>query len=160
MSNEQRYVADKTTQSRCLESKQTSACGVFGLRSTPQIRNSLSTIDLLSFCGFVCISLAFTVFAWGTGYKLSLYRAGHHNPPAKLCTRGSDSAESAFEHAAASNSAVHAPLGTATLLSVPGGTEDYTFARLSDEAASDLSPLSRAPILHLRPPPDEERSVD
>jgi hypothetical protein len=52
-----------------------------------------------------------------------------------------------------------APLGIAVLFSLPQETEDYRFDRQSDEAVSDLSPLSRAPILYLRPPPDERRTL-
>jgi hypothetical protein len=115
---------------------------------------------LLSIDGVLCICLAFTVFAWGTGYKLSLYTAEHQSSPAKLCTRGSDPAENALEHVAGGNAIAHAPLSLAVLFSLPLGTEDYSFDRLSDDEVSDLSPLSRAPILYLRPPPDEGRTVD
>jgi hypothetical protein len=44
--------------------------------------------------------------------------------------------------------------------SLPQGTEHHPLNWLSDETVSDLSPLSRAPILYLRPPPDEGRSLD
>ena len=115
---------------------------------------------LLSIYGVLCISLAFTVFAWGTGYKLSLYNPGRESSPAKLCTRGSDPAKNALDHAAGGNAVAHAPFRIEVLFSLPQGTEDYSFDRLSDEAVSDLSPLSQAPILYLRPPPDERRSLD
>jgi hypothetical protein len=39
-------------------------------------------------------------------------------------------------------------------------TENYPVDRLRDEAIIDRSPLSRAPILYLRPPPDEGRALD
>ena len=100
------------------------------------------------------------VFAWGTSYKLSLYKAGHESSPAKVCTRGSDAAKSALDQAAAAHTLDHTPFHIAALFSLPQGTEDYSFDRLRDEAVSDLSPLSRAPILYLRPPPDERLSLD
>jgi len=100
------------------------------------------------------------IFAWGTGYKLSLYTTDHQSSPAKLCTRGSDSAKNALDHAAAGNALAQAPLSIAILFSLPQETEDYSFDRLSVEAVSDLSPLRQAPILYLRPPPDEGRTLD
>jgi len=115
---------------------------------------------LLSFYGVLCLYLAFMVFAWGTSYKLSLYKAGHESSPAKVCTRGSDAAKNALDHAADDHTLAPAPLSMAVLFSLPQGTEDYSLDRLSDERVSDLSPLGRAPILYLRPPPDEGRSLD
>ena len=115
---------------------------------------------LLSMYGFLCISLAFTVFAWGTGYKLSLYSTDHQSSPAKLSTRGSDPAKNALDHAAGGNAVAQSPVNIAALFSLPQEAEDYPFDRLSDEEVSDLSPLSRAPILYLRPPPDEGPSLD
>jgi hypothetical protein len=114
----------------------------------------------LSFLGVFCISLAFMVFVWGTGYKLSLYKAEHQSSPAKLCTRGSDAEKSALDHAAGDSAVPDAALSMAVLFSLLQGTEDYSLNRLRDEAVIDLSPLSRAPILCLRPPPDEGRSLD
>jgi hypothetical protein len=93
------------------------------------------------------------VFAWGTNYKLSLYKAGHQDSPAKVCTRGSDPSKNALDHAEGGNALAQASPSIAVLFSLPQGTEDYPFDRLSDEAVSDLSPLSGAPILFLRPPP-------
>jgi hypothetical protein len=123
----------------------------------PQISKSKG---LLSFYGALCIYLALMVFAWGTSYKLSLYNPGHESSPAKVCTRGSDAAKNALDHAADSHTLSQPPLNVAVLFSLPQGTKDYSLDRLSDEAVSDLSPLSRAPILYLRPPPDEGRSID
>jgi|HubBroStandDraft_1064217.scaffolds.fasta_scaffold398837_1 hypothetical protein len=104
--------------------------------------------------------MAIMVFAWGTSYKLSLYKAEHQNFPAKVWTRGSDAAKNALDHAAESHALAQAPLSLAILLSLPLGTEDYSLDRLSYEAVIDRSPLSRAPILYLRPPPDEGLSLD
>lgn len=91
------------------------------------------------------------VFAWGTNYKPSLYKAGHQEFPAKVCTRGSDAAKNALDHAAGGGAGAHAPLIIAVLFSPLQGTGDDPVNRLRDEAVSDLSPLSRAPILYLRP---------
>jgi hypothetical protein len=38
--------------------------------------------------------LSLMIFAWGTSYKLSLYKPDHGVAPAKVCTRGSDAAKS------------------------------------------------------------------
>jgi hypothetical protein len=105
------------------------------------------------------LSLAFVVFAWGTNYKLSLYKAGHQDFPAKVCTRGSDPAKNALNHAASGRAVANAPLSIAVLFFPPQGTEYYYVDRLRDEAIVDLSPLSRAPILYLRPPPDKWASL-
>ena len=118
---------------------------------------------MLSFCGVLCVFLAIMVFAWGTNYKLSLYKAGHEASPAKVCTRGSDAAKNAVAHAAcgdAVGAAVEAPLGIAVLSSPLQGTENYPVDRLRHEAIMDRSPLSRAPILYLRPPPLEGSFLD
>ena len=100
------------------------------------------------------------VFVWGTNYKLSLYKAGHQGSPAKVCTRGSDAAKNALDHAAGDSAAAHPPLSIAILSSPLQRIENYCLDRLSDDAVSDRSPLNRAPILHLRPPPDNGRSLD
>jgi len=100
------------------------------------------------------------VFAWGTSYKLSLYKAGHESSPAKVCIRGSDAAKNALDHAAYDDTLADAPLGLAVVFSLPQETENYSLGRLRDKTVSDLSPLGRAPILYLRPPPNERRSLD
>lgn len=110
--------------------------------------------------GLFCLSLGFMVFAWGTNYKLSLYNAGHQNLPAKVCTRGSDAAKSAVDHAADGITVAHAFLSVTVPNSSFQGIGDYSLDRLRDEAIIDRSPLSRAPILYLRPPPDEGRALD
>jgi hypothetical protein len=115
---------------------------------------------LVSFYGVLCVYLAIMVFAWGTSYKLSLYNPGHENSPAKVCTRGSDAAKSALDQAAGAPTLAQMPLRIAALFSLPQGTGARSLDRSNDEAVSDLSPLSQAPILYLRPPPDERRSLD
>jgi hypothetical protein len=115
---------------------------------------------LFSLYGVLCVYLAIMVFAWGTSYKLSLYNPGHESFPAKVCTRGSDAAKSALDQAAGAPTLAQVPLRVAVLFSLSQGTEIHSLDRPSDEVVSDLSPLSQAPILYLRPPPDERRSVD
>ena len=100
------------------------------------------------------------VFAWGTGYKLSLYKAEPQSFPAKVCTRGSDTTKTALDHIAEGCALAQAPLSLAILLPLPQGTKDYFLDRMDDEVVTDLSPLSRAPILYLRPPPGEGLSLD
>ena len=115
---------------------------------------------LHSLYGVLCLSLGFMVFAWGTNYKLSLYKTGHEASPAKVCTRGSDAAKNALDHAASSNTVARALLSITVLFSPIQEAENYPVGRLNDEAIIDRSPLSRAPILYLRPPPDEGRALD
>jgi len=119
--------------------------------------------ELFSFCGVLCVFLAIMVFAWGTNYKLSLYKAGHEGSPAKVCTRGSDAAKNAVAQSArggAAAAATEAPSDVAVLSSLVRRTETFPVDWLRDEAVIDRSPLSRAPILYLRPPPDERFFLD
>src|SRR5277367_6267017 len=64
--------------------------------------------------------LALMVFAWGTGYKLSLYKPvpKDRTAPAKLCTRASDVARSALLDAAEGHRAI-AFISLSTLLFAP-----------------------------------------
>ena len=100
------------------------------------------------------------VFAWGTNYRLSLYHTERQISPAKLCTRGSDAAKNALDHAVDGSGEAHAPVSLAILFFLLQGTEDHPLYRQRHEAVIDLSPLGRAPILYLRPPPDERRSLE
>ena len=102
------------------------------------------------------------IFVWGTGYKLSLYKveSGTSSAPAKVCTRGSDAAKSAADHAADRRMVAQKPLLLLALFSLDQGYETYRANPLREEVVSDLSPLSRAPILYLRPPPGEGLSLD
>jgi len=117
---------------------------------------------LLSSYGLLCVALVFMIFAWGTGYKVSLYKVenGTATAPAKVCTRGSDAAKSALDHAADGPMVAQSFLHVAVLLSLDQGAEEHPVDQRSDDVVSDLSPLSRAPILYLRPPPDTEHSLD
>ena len=129
------------------------------MESTRQTRISESK-GLLSIYGVLCLTLAFMVFAWGTNYKFSLYKAGHESSPAKVSTRGSDDVEKALDRAAGGRVAAHAALSIAAFFSCLQGIGDHPLDQLRDEAIIDRSPLSQAPILYLRPPPDERRSLD
>jgi len=100
------------------------------------------------------------VFVWGTNYKLSLYNIAHQSFPATVCTRGSDAAENAVSHAAGRSTVVQVSIIIAVLSSSLKRSENYPVDRLRDEAIIDRSPLSRAPILYLRPPPDKGRALD
>jgi hypothetical protein len=76
-----------------------------------------------------------------------------------VCTRGSDAVENALDRAAGGSVAVHASLSIAVFFSRLQGIEDHPLDRLRDEVIIDRSPLSRAPILYLRPPPDQRFSL-
>jgi hypothetical protein len=97
------------------------------------------------------------VFVWGTSYKLSLYKVEHAttSAPAKVCTRGSDAARSAVEQAADGPQVGQTALLVAALYSFDQTAETYPLHARREEAVRDLSPLRRAPILYLRPPPYE-----
>jgi hypothetical protein len=98
------------------------------------------------------------VFAWGTNYKLSLYKSEHGTPPAKVCTRGSDVAKTAFlAHAAKERAIVQPAVAIAVLCALLSPSEDRPIDWVRRHAAEDLAPLSSAPTLYLRPPPDELR---
>jgi hypothetical protein len=128
----------------------------------PQSRTSASSKGLFSSHGMLCLALVCMIFAWGTGYKLSLYKVecGTSSAPAKVCTRGSDAAKSTFDHAADGPTVALRPLYAAVLISLARGAEEHAVDRPGDEVVSDLSPLRRAPILYLRPPPYEGHFLD
>lgn len=108
----------------------------------------------------LCLFLAFSVFAWGTGYKLSLYKADQHREPAKVCTRGSDAARSSVDHATA-GCKIWPSSVLLSLIFVPSSTETYSLIDSGFfEISEDLSPLRSRPVLYLRPPPAEVRSLD
>jgi hypothetical protein len=127
------------------------------LKSVYQTR-SLRHKGPLPLCSLLCLSLAIMVFAWGTGYKVSLYKVTHNGAPAKVCTRGSDAAKIALDHAADG----HASLLAASLpVFVFLFDQDRTSLSLHEHwlgLAANVSPLRSAPTLHLRPPPAELRA--
>lgn len=117
---------------------------------------------LISLYGGLCLALAFMICAWGTSYKLSLYKVEGtlSFAPAKVCTRGSDAAKSAVDHAANAQDLVQIPVLAAALFSLDEASEIYPVKADREQVTLDRSPLSRAPILYLRPPPDERHSLD
>jgi hypothetical protein len=123
---------------------------------------TLRSKGLISLYGGLCVALAFMIFAWGTGYKLSLYKseALACSAPAKVCTRGSDAAKSAVDHVADGHNVVQIPVLVAALFSLDEAAGTFPTSPHRHEAVIDLSPLSRAPILYLRPPPYEGRFLD
>ena len=157
-------VPPEVTQATYIEvwpSKQLSRCDRFTgaeLECVSQTRVS-ERKGLLSFYGLMYLSLAFFVFAWGTSYKLSLYNPGHESSPAKVCTRGSDAAKSALDQAAGVPPLAQTNFCSAPRVSLPQGTDVLSIDRLRDEPIIYRSPLSRAPILYLRPPPDQRFSL-
>lgn len=112
--------------------------------------------------GGLYLALAFMICAWGTSYKLSLYKAEGtlSFAPAKVCTRGSDAAKSAVDHAATARSLAQIPILVAALFSLDVAPETYPADSRREDAIVDRSPLRRAPILYLRPPPAERLSLD
>jgi hypothetical protein len=132
-----------------------------GLQCGAQTRVSVPK-GFLSLYGGLCLALALMIFAWGTGYKLSLYKVvgGPCSAPAKVCTRGSDAAKSAATHLADGQDVAQTPVLVASLYSLDERAGSYPVDRQRGEAAMDLSPLRRAPILNLRPPPSQGRPLD
>jgi hypothetical protein len=102
------------------------------------------------------------IFAWGTGYKLSLYKvdAAAYSAPAKVCTRGSDAAKSAIDHAADRPNAIQIPVLVAALFTIDNAVETDARGSRRQDPVIDRSPLNRAPILYLRPPPREGSLLD
>ena len=96
--------------------------------------------------------LPFTIFAWGTAYKLSLYKTETNSAPAKVCTRGSDAAKSDVSQAVDGRKVIGnviavPPLGNFSI--VFPGRRDVTLS----EAYQVIIPPQSEPILAARPPP-------
>ena len=105
--------------------------------------------------------LAVMVFAWGTGYKLSLYKAPLKDgtAPAKLCTRASEAARSALT-TVAENSQIVALFSLATLFFAV----DVVWRDLRPSGV-DGQPINPSPFhppaaLDLRPPPMRQLSLE
>lgn len=96
--------------------------------------------------------LPFMILAWGTAYKLSLYKANKTGTPAKVCTRGSDAAKSSVSQAVDGRKAVGN--GTAPALPVSCG---LVFSELHSVLLSNpiqvALPLQSGSVLSARPPP-------
>jgi hypothetical protein len=99
--------------------------------------------------------LAFSVFVWGTSYKLSLYKDNSPGSltPAKLCKLKSDQAKSEVDHVIDGRRA----LTVVFLLALFPPSKDLASRVSRRMSIRDLrlsfSPLRVAPVLHLRPPP-------
>jgi hypothetical protein len=103
-------------------------------------------------CGLLCVVLPFMIFAWGTAYKLSLYKTETNSAPAKVCTRGSDAAKSSVNQAIDSRkvigNGIALPLPVNFSVVLPGRRD----VALS-EACQVILPLQSCPTLAARPPP-------
>jgi hypothetical protein len=99
--------------------------------------------------------LAFMVFVWGTGYKLSLYKTTPKNEaaPAKLCTRASDVARSAVVDATEGHRTVAFVSLPALLFAPPTVPLDWRSSSVDDGQATNPSPFHPPAALDLRPPP-------
>jgi hypothetical protein len=99
--------------------------------------------------------LALMVFAWGTGYKLSLYKAPPHdgNAPAKLCTRASDAARSALLDASQGPRAISLVAVLTPLFAPAMSSHDLCRRGMEDGQAVNPSPFHPPAALDLRPPP-------
>ncbi len=99
--------------------------------------------------------LAFMVFAWGTGYKLSLYKSlrGDGSTPAKLSTRASDVAQNDLQNATA-NQGQSELVSVATASSIPSAAKCASSRdRIEDGQSINPSPFHPPSALNLRPPP-------
>jgi hypothetical protein len=106
--------------------------------------------------------LALMVFAWGTGYKLSLYKAPLKDgtAPAKLCTRASDAARSALLDVAEGGHPLTL-VSLSPLFSAARVTSIYLCARgVEDGQAMHPSPFHPPAALDLRPPPMTQLSLE
>jgi len=106
----------------------------------------------LPLVGLLCVILSFMIFAWGTSYKLSLYKPDEGLAPAKVCTRGSDVAKSMVSHAIDGRK----PIAQNIVASLPV----YASNQFSDvqslgwlEALTVFTPLPSSTIRAARPPP-------
>jgi hypothetical protein len=99
--------------------------------------------------------LAFMVFAWGTGYKLSLYKSLREDgsSPAKLSTRSSDVAQSDLQNATADRGPIEV-VSVATALPIPSAPPcASSLDRIDDGQPINPSPFHPPSALDLRPPP-------
>lgn len=102
--------------------------------------------------------LAFMVFAWGTGYKLSLYKGLREDgsTPAKLSTRASDVAQSELQHATAEQGPIEI-----ISVAIPITTKGVASCASCRDMKEDGQPINPSPFhppsaLELRPPPIRE----
>ena len=108
-----------------------------------------------SSCNLLLLLLALAVFAWGTSYKLSLYKTlpPGSSTPAKLCTRSSDLVKGQLDAATNGHEVLHRVV-LPGLVPIVVELAFPLYRRTSqDSLASEFSPLRDIPVLHLRPPP-------
>lgn len=96
--------------------------------------------------------LPFMILAWGTAYKLSLYKTNQTGTPAKVCTRGSDAAKSSVSQAVDGRKAVGNGTALALLVSYCLAFLERPSVVLSKQFQVIL-PLQAGPVLSARPPP-------
>jgi hypothetical protein len=97
------------------------------------------------------------VFLWGTGYKLSLYKAPSKDgtAPAKLCTRSSDEAKSAVSDAVEGYQPIDLlPLAT-LLFTVAAVCRSFDPSDIEDGQELNPSPFHPPSALAFRPPPSQ-----
>lgn len=102
--------------------------------------------------GLLCVILPFMIVAWGTAYKLSLYKTTKTGTPAKVCTRGSDAAKSSVSQAVDGRKAV----GNGTALALPVSTCLVVAEHQSlvlPKPFQSIHSLQSVPVLSARPPP-------
>jgi hypothetical protein len=102
--------------------------------------------------GLLCGVLPFTIFAWGTAYKLSLYKTETNSAPAKVCTRGSDAAKSSVSQAIDGRKVFGNGIKPPLLVDFPIVLPGRHNVELS-EVCQVILPLQSCPILAARPPP-------
>jgi hypothetical protein len=98
------------------------------------------------------VVLPFTVFAWGTAYKLSLYKTETNGAPAKVYTRGSDAAKSNISQAIEGRKVIGngiAPHPLANFSIALPGRHDVVLSKTRQV----ILPLQSWTILAGRPPP-------
>ncbi len=106
----------------------------------------------------VLLFTAVAVFAWGTGYKLSLYKDASQQgraPQAKLCTRASEAAKNQVEASvtgAPHHEAVPVLLALAALPAQIGAPPATALAADSARFQPVLA-SSSGPVVFVRPPP-------
>lgn len=108
---------------------------------------------------FATMLLAMAVFAWGTSYKLSLYKtaySGKSMPEAKLCTRASDIAQSEIA-AAVSGALPHPPRSSFLILAflacLAMAASGPVLDRIRQKSPPPRFTTAFTPSLFFRPPP-------
>jgi hypothetical protein len=99
--------------------------------------------------------IALSIFAWGTSYKLSLYKI---NPPgtvtpAKLCKLASDNAKSQVDQVVEGRKVAFSDFAINTGSAFIRSVFIFRGQVAPRTDALPCAPLQSAPTLHLRPPP-------